>query len=224
MTVDPATQIRVAIVEDEATTREALSLIIGTSPGFKCEAAFESAEAAVEALSGIRPDVILMDIHLPGMDGIECIRRLREDLPDTQIIMLTVLEDYDRIFRSLAAGAGGYLVKKTPPAKLLEAIEDAHRGGAPMSSQIARQVVEFFRSPQAKSADPTPKTEGSALSELSPRENELLALLSRGLLYKEIADELGISMGTVRVHIRRIYGKLHVHNRTEATRRFLGTE
>lgn len=221
--------IKVAIVEDEKTTREALRLLIGASPGFACEAVFGNAEEALLALPEILPDVVLMDIQLPGIDGIECIVRLRDRLPAGRIIMLTVLEDYDRIFKSLAAGASGYLVKKTPPAKLLEAIEDAHRGGAPMSSQIARKVVDFFRQAPAESELPgdarkPSSSSSSGVPRLSRRQNEILGLLARGFLYKEIADQLGISIGTVRVHIRKIYEKLHVHNRTEATRRYLGAD
>ena len=222
--------IRVAIVEDEETTREALRLLIGASPGFACDAAFGTAEAALQALPKVRPDVVPMDIQLPGIDGIECIAHLRDRLPESQIIMLTVLEDYDRIFQSLAAGGSGYLVKKTPPAKLLEAVEDVHRGGAPMSSQIARKVVDYFRqTPGSKVAERENKSSAAPPStpeipQLSPRQNDILRLLAQGYLYKEIADQLGISIGTVRVHIRKIYEKLHVHNRTEATRKYLGAE
>lgn len=158
-----------------------------------------------------RPDVVLMDIGLPGMSGIDCIRQLKETFPRCQIMMLTVFEDHDRIYESLLAGASGYLVKKTPPAKLLEAIRDVHAGGSPMSNQIARRVVEAFRASGSSGSKDT-----SRLDALSTREQEILACLSQGLLYKEIAARLGISIETVRTHIRNVYQKLQVRSRTEA--------
>ena len=216
--------IRVAIVEDIETTRDALSVLISSSRGFVCVAGCQSAEEALEILPKIKPQVVLMDIQLSGeMDGIKCICRLRDTSPGTQIVMLTVFEDHDRIFQSLAAGAVGYLVKKTPPEELLEAIKDAHRGGSPMTSQIARRVVEHFRNGgKGFSNHLQSDLDRLQLDRLSPRENEILSLLSQGYLYKEIAHRLDISIGTVRVHIRRIYEKLHVHSRTDATRMFLG--
>jgi DNA-binding NarL/FixJ family response regulator len=204
--------IKVAIVEDGAEAREALQILINGAEGFACVAACDSAEAALAVIPRCPPDVVLMDIQLPGMSGIECIRRLKHLLPEVQIMMLTVFEDHDRIFQSLAGGASGYIVKKTPPAKLLEAIDELHHGGAPMSGQIARQVVEVFKQP----LDGFPVTREPAPTNLSKREQEILGQLARGFLYKEICDHLGISLGTVRVHIRHIYDKLHVHNRTEA--------
>ena len=204
--------IQVAIVEDSVELREALQSLINGSPGFSCIAACGSAEEALAVIPRSPPDVVLMDIQLPAMSGIECIRRLKNLLPDLQIMMLTVFEDHDRIFQSLAAGASGYIVKKTPPAKLLEAINELHKGGAPMSGQIARQVVEAFKQP----LDGVPVNQELPPTNLSKREQEILGQLARGFLYKEICDHLGISMGTVRVHIRHIYEKLHVHNRTEA--------
>lgn len=200
--------IKVALVEDNRDVREAISYLIQGSPGFACVGSFVSAEQALERIPALRPDVVLMDIQLPGMSGIECITRLRAGLASTRIMMLTVFEDHDRIFRSLAAGATGYLVKKTPPARLLEAIQELHAGGAPMSGQIARQVVAVFQQPS-----PTPST----LSQLSPREQEIVQRLAQGFLYKEIADQLNISIGTVRSHICRIYEKLHVRSRHEAS-------
>lgn len=208
--------ISVAVVEDCTETREALTLLINDAPGFACVAACASAEAALETIPPLKPDVVLMDIGLPGMSGIDCIQRLKGRCPTTEILMLTVFEDYDRIFNSLKAGASGYLVKKTPPAKLLEAIADARQGGAPMSSQIARKVVDAFKGPAAEAAFDAVL---SVATPLSQREQEILAELARGCLYKEVADKLGISIGTVRVHIRHIYEKLHVHNRTEAIRK-----
>lgn len=204
--------IKVAIVEDSADTREALQVLINGSEGFMCVAACGSAEEALAVIPRCPPDVVLMDIQLPGMSGIECIRRLKNQLPDVQIMMLTVFEDHDRIFQSLAAGASGYIVKKTVPDKLLEAIDELHKGGAPMSGQIARQVVEAFKNP----VDSLPEHDAPPPTNLSKREQEILGQLARGFLYKEICNHLGISMGTVRVHIRHIYEKLHVHNRTEA--------
>lgn len=201
--------IKVGLVEDTVDTREALAQLIRSSPGFECVAACESAEQALRLFPETCPDVVLMDIELPGMSGIECIQHLKDLLPSLRIMMLTVFEDHERIFKSLAAGATGYVVKKTKPAKLLESIRDLAAGGAPMSSQIARQVVEHFRSP-------LPDENMAAM--LSPREREVLDQLALGFLYKEIAAKLGITIGTVRVHIRRIYEKLHVRNRTEAVR------
>ena len=199
--------IKVGIVEDTGETREALALLIRGSSGFDCVAACESAEEALKLFPQTQPDVALMDIQLPGMSGIDCIRHLKLLLPELQIMMLTVFEDHERIFKSLAAGATGYIIKKTKPAKLLESIRELRLGGAPMSSQIARQVVEHFQGPAP---------DRSSASMLSPREREVLDQLALGFLYKEIADKLGIAIGTVRVHIRRIYEKLHVRNRTEA--------
>jgi DNA-binding NarL/FixJ family response regulator len=198
--------IKVALVEDGEDEREALSTLLRGSPGFACAAAFDCAEAAVPELPALLPHVVLMDINLPGISGIDCIRKLKPLLPAARIMMLTVFEDPDQIFNSLRAGAHGYLLKKTPPAKLLEAIADLHQGGAPMSAAIARQVVDAFH----EKSTSTPE-----LARLSPRELEIVNLLARGLLYKEIADQLGISMGTVRTHIGRVYEKRHVRSRAE---------
>ncbi len=199
--------IRVAVVEDRPEDLGQLVKLLRVSPGFTCVAACRSAQAALEDLPRCRPDVILMDIGLPGLSGIDCVRALQPRLPDTQIMMLTIFEDHDLIFRSLAAGATGYLLKKTPPAKLLEAIQELHAGGAPMSGQIARQVVAAFRQP-ARAPDPA--------ATLSPAEQSVLEQLARGRLYKEVADALGMANSTVRTHVWHIYRKLQVHNRTEA--------
>jgi len=199
--------IKVALVEDSPDEREALSYLLKGSPGFACVGAFQSAEAALEGLSALIPDVVLLDIHLPGMSGIDSIPKLKGLLPAARIMMLSVFEDHDRIFESLKAGANGYLVKKTPPAKLLEAVRELHDGGAPMSTSIARQVVDWFHAPVKRQP---------GLELLSEREEEILGLLAKGFLYKEIADQLKIGVGTVRTYIRRIYDKLHVHSRTEA--------
>lgn len=199
--------IRVAVVEDRLQDRQHLVETINGAPGFSCVAACRSGEEALAALPGCRPDIVLMDIQMPGLSGIECVRALTDLLPDSQTMMLTVLEDHELIFQSLAAGATGYLLKKTPAPKLLEAIRELRAGGAPMSGQVARKVVAAFRRP-AGGASPAAK--------LSPVELTILQLLARGLLYKEVAVQLGISLGTVRTHVWHIYRKLQVHNRTEA--------
>jgi DNA-binding NarL/FixJ family response regulator len=204
--------IKVALVEDSREEREALGILLRDSPGFSCVGAFESGERALQELPKLFPHVILMDINLPGISGTDCILRLRPIMPATRILMLTVFEDHDRIFQSLRAGANGYLVKKTPPARLLEAIADAHEGGAPMSAAIARQVVDAFHE-----AGP----HHDELAALAARELQVVNLLAQGFLYKEIADQLGISMGTVRTYIGRIYEKLHIHSRHEATLKVL---
>jgi len=204
---------RVAIVEDDSGLREQLQRILKSAPGLCCVGTFGSGEKALAGMVAVQPDVILMDINLPGMSGIECVARLRKDLPATHVIMLTVYEDSDRIFQALQAGADGYLVKSSPTAVLLDAIEDVHQGGAPMSSHIARKVVQQFRQP---GPGPTKdETEG-----LAPREREVLHLLASGFVYKEIADQLGIGTETVRTYVKKICKKLHVRNRMEAVARF----
>jgi DNA-binding NarL/FixJ family response regulator len=205
--------IRVALVEDDIQVRDRLVSLLESSPGFQCAAACTSAEEALRRLPTLSLDVVLMDIHLPGMSGIECIRRLKQQQPQLQIAMLTVFEDHDRIFQSLAAGASGYLLKQTPPGKLLEAIAELHHGGSPMSAQIARQVVETFQRPASAQAGG---------EKLTPREQEIIHLLAQGYLYKEIADQLTLSLHTVRTHLHRIYEKLHVHTRTEAVMMLFG--
>jgi DNA-binding NarL/FixJ family response regulator len=205
--------ITVAIVEDEKSLREDLADLINSRKGLRCIATFGSAEEALRGLPEKPPHVVIMDINLPGMSGIECTRALRAKLPDTEIVMLTMFEDAELIFAALRAGASGYLLKRFAAAELTTAIEQAHRGGSPMTPQIARHVVRFFQ------------TQGRAIAEsdaLTEREYDLLSLLARGRQYKEIADQLGISVDTVRSHIRRIYRKLHVHSRTEAAVKFLG--
>ena len=204
--------IRIAVVEDDKTVREGLQMLLNGSPGFSCVAAYSSGEDALAGLPGIMPDVVLMDINLPGINGIECILKLKEhDLP-LLFIMLTVFEDAEAIFRSLSAGACGYLLKHTPPAKLLEAIQDVHRGGSPMSGEIARKVVQSFQQPAIKS---------DTKVSLTKREEEILGFLAQGFFYKEIAGSLSISVETVRTHIRNIYEKLQVRTRTEAILKYL---
>jgi DNA-binding NarL/FixJ family response regulator len=204
--------IKIALVEDDNTVREGLQMLIQGTPGFECIATFACGERAIEELPGLKPDVVLMDINLPGISGIDCITQLKEHHPDIIFIMLTVFEDNEAIFRSLTAGASGYLLKQTPPAKLLEAIVDVYHGGSPMSSEIARKVVQSFQHPSTLF-----KPENS----LTKREEEVLALLSKGFLYKEIADMSNISIDTVRSHIRHIYEKLQVNTRTEAILKYI---
>ena len=202
-----ARSIRVGLVEDDEGIRASLGDIIGRSKTCEVVCSCGDGETALSALIQRQPEVVLMDINLPGMNGIECVRQLKKCLPSAQVIMLTVYGDSERLFRSLMAGASGYLLKSTPSAKLLEAIRDVRAGGSPMTPQIARRVVQYFR------AIPKP---ASKLDLLTPREKELLDQLSQGFLYKEIVTNLGMSLNTVRTHIRNIYEKLHVHSRTEA--------
>jgi DNA-binding NarL/FixJ family response regulator len=203
--------ISIAVVEDDKTVREGLQMLLNGSPGFSCMAVFDTGENALEGLPEMTPDVVLMDINLPGINGIECILRLKGLNLPMQFIMLTVFEDTDAIFQSLSAGASGYLLKQTPPAKLLEAIQDVYRGGSPMSGEIARKVVQSFQ----RQAD------SNAVDGLTKREVEILGYLAKGYLYKEIAGFLFISVETVRTHIRNIYEKLQVRTRTEAILKYL---
>lgn len=200
--------IRVAIVEDTDDIRNGLSMIINGTAGFTCEHIFPNAEDALLNIPKDKPDVVLMDIDLPGMNGISCIEALKELCPTTQFMMLTVYEDDDKIFRSLQAGATGYLLKKTSPIQLLDSIKDLYNGGSPMNTQIARRVVASFQ----KIAPPKIQhTDG-----LTKREFELLELLSKGYRYKDISEKLFISTDTVRTHIRNIYVKLQVRSKIEA--------
>lgn len=204
--------ISVAIVEDNHDIRTAMELLINGSEGYACVGTFNNAETALEQIPHLLPNVALMDFNLPGgMNGIECIARLKAEFPDMQFMMLTVYEDDDKIFQALEAGASGYILKKTSPGELLEAIRDLHEGGSPMSSQIARRVVAYFQ----KQAKPNP-----ALEALTSREKEILDQLSKGFLYKEIASNLYISIETVRRHVHNIYEKLHVRSRTDAVNKY----
>jgi len=205
--------VTIAIVEDSLALRRNLETMIQRAEGFECVGSFEDGEQALDAIPALRPRVVLMDINLPGIDGVQCVARLARDLPDTQMIMITVYDDTDAIFDSLAAGAGGYLLKPVRSAQLIAAIREIIAGGAPMSSNIARRVVQTFRKPAAA-------PEG--MSQLSSRENEVLELLAKGLLQKEISDQLGISYWTVQTHIARIYEKLHVHSRAQAVAKYHG--
>ena len=204
--------IAVAIVEDSEQVRTTLERVINRAEGFQCVGTHANGETALENLPQERPDVVLMDINLPGINGVECVRRLKPLLPGVQVIMLTVYENTENIFNALAAGATGYLLKRTPRAELLEAIRDVRQGGSPMTTHIARKVVQSFQR-ASPAAQPT--------ENLSQREQEVLDLLSQGFLYKEIADKLGISYETVHTYIRRIYEKLQVRTRTEAVAKFL---
>jgi DNA-binding NarL/FixJ family response regulator len=199
--------IAIAIVEDQREMRESLVEWLGNAPGLRCVGAHASAEEALRNLPAENPDVVLMDINLPGMSGVQCVSRLKERLPSVQVLMLTTYDDGDLIFDSLRAGANGYLLKNMQQEELVEAVRQVRAGGAPMSLQIARKVINFFHQPKRPSAE---------LQQLTQREQEILKLLAKGYMYKEIADHLGVSMSTVRTHISAVYEKLHVHSRTEA--------
>jgi len=201
----------VSIIEDDVPAREILAAWIRRGEGFRCVSEHGTAESALVGLPQEKPDVVLVDINLPGMSGIECVRRMKLILPNTQFVIVTVYEDANHIFNALAVGASGYLLKQTPRIELLGALKEVHAGGSPMSSNIARKVVQSFRRPMAE-------TDGVA--DLSPREREVLELLGRGYLYKEIAESLGIGVTTVTTYIRRIYEKLHVRSRAQAVAKF----
>jgi DNA-binding NarL/FixJ family response regulator len=208
--------ISVSIVEDNDKLRGTLAKVIGRAEGFRFVSDYASAEDAIADLPKARPEVVLMDINLPGMNGVECVRKLKAILPQMQVMMLTVYEDTENIFNALAAGANGYMLKRTPTKELLDAIREVHRGGSPMTTHIARMVVQSFQKPAA----PAPSS-GGDLAELSEREQQVLDLLAQGLIYKEIADKLNIGYETVHTYIRRIYEKLQVRTRTEAVAKFL---
>lgn len=201
-------KIKIIITEDNSTIRDGLALLINATDGMECIAAFSSCEDMLEGINKFNPDIFLQDIELPGMSGIEGVKKVKEKIPDAVILMLTVFENEEFIFSALKAGASGYLLKKTAPAQLIEAIKDVYSGGSPMSSDIARKVVSFFQQKPQQNLD--------NLELLSDREKEILASLSDGNSYKIIADKLFISIDTVRSHIRNIYKKLHVHNQSEA--------
>ena len=209
----PSVSISVAIVEDDVPAREILAGWIRSADGFRLAGEYDDAETAIARLPHEKPSVVLFDINLPGMNGIECVRKLKPRLPETQFLMVTVYEDANHIFNALSAGASGYLLKQMRRNELLEAMKDVHAGGSPMSSQIARKVVQSFRRTESQSAD------GETI-ELSPREREVLELLARGYLYKEIAEMLKISVQTVNTYIRRIYEKLHVRSRAQAVAKY----
>jgi DNA-binding NarL/FixJ family response regulator len=204
---------RVSIVEDDPGVRAGLMRLFSETPRFECISSYNTAESALGGLLRDKPDVVLMDINLPRMSGIECVRRLKEQEPSLLVVMLTVYEDTEQVFQALQAGATGYLLKRTSPTKLLEAITEVMEGGAPITTHIARKVVEAFHT------RPAPKT-GDEMIELSAREREVLELLATGFLIKEIADKLGVGFGTVRTYVRRIYEKLHVQSRSQAVAKY----
>jgi DNA-binding NarL/FixJ family response regulator len=204
--------IAVCIVEDDQPVRESMAVLLNGSENVRCVAAYATGEAALEDMPRKKPDVALMDINLPGMSGIECVRKLKAQMPKLQVLMLTMYEDDEKVFQSLVAGASGYLVKRTSPAELLKAIDEVYSGASPMSGKIARTVVEYFQT--LRTAEPQQEY-------LSPREEEILGLLVKGYRYKEIADALSIGFETVRSHLKNIYDKLHVHSRTEAVVKYL---
>jgi DNA-binding NarL/FixJ family response regulator len=203
--------IAVSIVEDDAQARKILANWVSRASGFRLLSDCGDAETALETLPGKAPNVVLMDINLPGMSGVEAVRKLKPLLPDTQFVMLTVYEDADHIYNALVAGATGYLLKQTRREDLLSALEEVHRGGSPMTSNIARKVVQSFRQAHPEAAES---------ERLSPREHEVLDLLARGYLYKEIAERLNISVPTVNTYVRRMYEKLHVRSRAQAVAKY----
>jgi len=206
-------QITVSIVEDIPGTRENLVALLNGEPGLRCLNAYATGEEAVRGIPADKPDVALVDIKLPGMSGIECVAKLKTLVPDLRLLMLTTYEEHDLIFNSLRAGASGYLLKQMLHGELVQAIEQVHAGGAPMSMQIARKVVNYFNQFQQAPAD---------VETLTRREHEILELLAKGYYYKEIGTTLGISMNTVRTHLKHIYEKLHVQSRKDATLKFFG--
>jgi len=205
-------RIRVAIVEDDRPTREGLGMLINGTPGYHCVGTYRTVEDALRAISRDVPDVLLLDINLPGMPGSEGVKPLKQRLPPMEVLMLTVYAEQDKVFESICNGASGYLLKETPPAKLLEAIREAHRGGAPMSPEIARKLVTLFQK-----TGPTEKIE----EQITPQEARLLKLLSEGYSYQGAAERLNISVNTVRDYVRSIYEKLHVHSKSAAVTKAL---
>jgi DNA-binding NarL/FixJ family response regulator len=199
--------IKVSIVEDLAEIREGLISLLETDKRFELLPCYTSAETAAEEMPAWQPDITVMDINLPGMTGIECIRRIKSECPNTQFMMFTIYEDDEKVFEALNAGASGYMLKKTPFSKIVECIVELYEGGSPMSTQIARKVIQQFQQKNKESDE---------MNLLSPKENEVLSLLAKGFLYKEIGEKLTISVNTVKQHIHKIYQKLHVSNRTEA--------
>jgi DNA-binding NarL/FixJ family response regulator len=207
--------IKIAIVEDSRTTREALRTIIDLSPDYRCVGAYETAEEALRLLPKQAPEVVLMDIQLPNMSGIECVANLKRLLPEVLVIMVTVYEDPDRVFSALRAGASGYLLKRSAPEEVINAIRDVQQGGAPMSGGIARKVIQYFRDQSATVVE---------VDNLTAREKEVLELVANGFNNKEVAGRLHVSVDAVRWHLKHIYAKLHVHSRTEAALKFRGPQ
>lgn len=204
--------ISVVIVEDKTWLRENLEREINQHPQMRCLRTYPTAELAIEDIRNVEPDVVVMDINLPNMDGVECVRRIKALRPELRCMMLTVYEEADRIFNSLLAGASGYLLKRSTSEELLEAIQQVNNGGSPMSSSIARKVVDYFNQLGAQKSE---------TDLLSPREQQVLELLARGAAYKDIADQLSLSIETIRMNVKHIYAKLHVHSRGEAAAKYL---
>ena len=206
--------IKIAIVEDHEEFRSKLTELLGEAPELNLLGAFKDGPAALKGIPPLKPDVVVMDIQLPGVDGVECVRELKAAMPATNFLMLTAYEDSDRLFESLKAGAGGYLLKRTSWVRLLQAIQELHAGGSPMTPQIARRVVQFFSGPA--------KSSPSGMDDLTAGQKKFLEELAQGYSYKEIADHLGITVHGVRNYIRKIYEKLHVHSKVEAINKYLG--
>ena len=200
-------KIKIAIVEDGTVIRQGLERLLNRSKEFCCAGCYACAETAIEGIAQYIPDVVLMDINLPGMNGVECVRQLKPRYPKLQIVMLTIYDNLEQVFEALSAGATGYLLKQTPPEALLEALRDVAQGGSPMSSQIARKVVQSFHASTSSNNE---------VEKLSDREKNVLDLLAKGFLLKEIAEQMGLGYDTVRTYVRRIYEKLHVHSRAQA--------
>lgn len=215
MTPHPPALIEVAIVEDNAALAAGLRKVVESTTDLRCVGAWATAEEAILKIDAFRPQVVLMDINLPGMSGIEATARLKRQLPEIQVVMVTVYRDHDQIFAALKAGASGYLLKRSTPEDIRQAIREVNAGGAPMSAEIARRVVEAFHQPTAATTGP----DGEDLG-LTKRQEDILEHLTKGLANKEIADRLNVSVETVRVHLRRIYEKLHVRSRTEAAMKY----
>jgi DNA-binding NarL/FixJ family response regulator len=205
-------KIEVSVVEDSRNLRRTVATLLDETPDIRCRSTCADANEALQRLPSDRPDVVLMDIRMPGMSGIECVARLIECMPQVRVIMWTAYEDSDEIFASLAAGAHGYLLKSSEPDKLLDAIREVAAGGSPISGSVARKIVDFFR---------TKAPARGSIASLAPREQEVLKLLADGCPYKQIAAAMDVSIGTVRTYIERIYEKLHVHSRTEAVVQYL---
>ena len=203
--------IKVSIVEDIPELRNGLVSLLQWDERFEAVSAHNDAESAIDHIIAMRPDIVIMDINLPGMNGIECLLKIKKECPGTQFIMFTIYEDDEHLFDSLEAGASGYILKKASQKKILDSVEELYNGGAPMSTSIARKVINKFKKPDVKES-----------LNITEREKEILTLLSKGLLYKEIGDQLHITTGTVKQHIHKIYEKIHVENRTEAINKFNG--
>jgi DNA-binding NarL/FixJ family response regulator len=210
---DSRKKIRIALVEDNAKLRRSLTTLLNSTSDLDCVEVCADGEQALKVLPAVAPEIVLMDIHLPGMNGIECVARLVEALPSVRIVMLTAFESSEEVFGSLAAGARGYVLKSTAPAQLLDSVREVAAGGSPISGSVARKMVDFFRTKPSVADD---------MDALAPREREVLKLLAEGCPYKEIAVTMQVSLGTIRTYIERIYQKLHVHSRTEAVVKYFG--